>query len=88
MHVFPLPPSPLSLGIAPRLGTNAAAGPQTQSPSKEDLCRGHKGGRGKGEERWRRRRRWHSGVPGESRVRGSSAAAALIPPSGKACFYI
>lgn len=75
MHVFPLPQFPLSLGIAPRLGTNADAGPQTQSPSKEDLCWGHKGGRGKGEERWR----LHLGVTGESWVWGSPATVALIP---------
>lgn len=81
MHVFPLPRFPLSLGIAPRLGTNAAAVPQTQSPSKEDLCRGHKGGCGKGEERWRR----HSSVPGESWVPGSPAPVVLIPQSSSAC---
>lgn len=62
MHVFPLPQLPFSLSTEPRLGTNAAAGPQTQSPSKEDLCRGHKGGCRKGKERWRQ----HWSAPGES----------------------
>ena len=78
MHVFPLPQFPLSLSTAPRLGTNAAAVPQTQSPSKEDLCRGHKGGCGKGEERWRRHScSWGEPGPGQPCRSGPDPAKQL-----------